>query len=227
MTISELWHNGTEADWKEVIAYYWQRVRGNPKRAGIEEKLSPSMEEPHTSKILERIEQYDGKAWFDFLHNDYFLWIFKNKMRIASCRKHLLRYVHENKLDELLQIRDKLLKIDRREILQSLCLVKEIHGMGTVGAAGLLSLMYPDDFGAVDQFVVRALQKVAGIPEHDKLMKIKPTSINRKNAVLLIEIYRAKAAENNRTFKSGYWTPRAIDQVLDIFDKKIAAEQGH
>jgi len=49
-----------------------------------------------------------------------------------------------------------------------------IHGLGIAGASGLLTLMYPDQFGTVDQFVVKALREVEGLPQRAALERMNP-----------------------------------------------------
>jgi hypothetical protein len=198
MDVNELWHNGNEADWKKALEHYWERNLKYPEQTRlIEEKLNPSYEEPHTSKILQRIQRFNKKEWYDFLYEEYFFWKYTDKRRLNQCRKHLSRYMSENKLDELLQIRDKILQTDHLNISPKLDIAQSIHGLGTAGVSGLLSLMYPDDFGTVDKFVVKSFQSIKGLPKHNKLMKIDPDGIKRNEGVLMTQIYRAKTAENN------------------------------
>jgi hypothetical protein len=215
MDINELWHNGNEADWKKALQHYWDRLSNYPEETRlIEEKLSPSMEEPHKSKILQRIQQCNKQQWYDFLHDEYFPWT------IVLKSANLEKYNNPTGLDKLLQIRNELLQVNRSDISQSLSLVCEINGCKTMGASGLLSLMYPDDFGAVDQNVVKSLRQISGLPEHDEVEKIKtPKSLELKEGVMLIQISRAKADENNCKFSNTYWTPRAIDQILTTFGR--------
>jgi hypothetical protein len=56
-------------------------------------------------------------------------------------------------------------------------IAKEIHGLGTAGASGLLALMFPQRFGTVDQFVVKALKQVEGLPEAADIDRIKPEAL--------------------------------------------------
>ncbi|MFW6027899.1 MAG: hypothetical protein ACOC91_03740, partial [bacterium] len=88
------------------------------------------------------------------------------------------------------------------------------RGLGTAGASGLLALMYPRKFGTVDQFAVKALRQVNGLPEAAALARMTPESLSIRDGVLIIGILRRKAADNNRMFKSNAWTPRKLDKVL-------------
>ena len=74
--------------------------------------------------------------------------------------------------------------------------------------------MYPKHFGTVDQFVVKALRQVQGLPEAEALARMNPENLKIKEVVLIINILWRKAADNNRVFKSDAWTPRKLDKVL-------------
>lgn len=100
-----------------------------------------------------------------------------------------------------------------------LTVVSQIKGLGISGASGLLSILFPEQFGTVDQFVILSLLKISDLPEHDQIAKMKPESITCKNGVILEQILRQKAAKLNTQFGSQNWTPRKIDMVLWAFDR--------
>jgi len=106
------------------------------------------------------------------------------------------------------------LSIDTNNIRLGLEAASEIRGLGTAGASGLLALMYPEKFASVDQFLVKALRQVSGLPEAAALAVMKPENLTIRNGVLLIDILRRKAAELNRNLGSTDWTPRKLDKVL-------------
>ena len=111
-------------------------------------------------------------------------------------------------------IRRRLLALSQQDIRSGLEAACAIRGLGTAGASGLLALMYPNSFGTVDQFAVKALRLIAGLPEGTKLARMNPVGLTISDGVIVIEILRRKAAENNRIFRSEAWTPRKIDKVL-------------
>ena len=78
----------------------------------------------------------------------------------------------------------------------------------------MLSLIYPKAFATVDQFVVKALWDVDGLPEADALAKMKPEGLTLRNGVVLVDLLRRKAGENNRRMRTDIWTPRKLDMVL-------------
>jgi len=50
--------------------------------------------------------------------------------------------------------------------------------------------MYPREFGTVDQFLVKALRKIHGLPEAAALGAMKPDSLWPSDGVVLIGILR-------------------------------------
>ena len=89
-----------------------------------------------------------------------------------------------------------------------------IRGLGTAGASGLLSILFPQHFGTVDQFAVKALCQIEDLPEIETIRSMNPEGLTIRDGVLLIKILRVKAADNNRLFGGDFWTPRRIDMVL-------------
>jgi hypothetical protein len=75
--------------------------------------------------------------------------------------------------------------------------------------------MYPQTFGTVDQFVVKALREVRNLPEAPTIARMNADGLSVSDGVLIIAILRRKAAENNNLFDdAAAWTPRKIDKVL-------------
>ena len=79
--------------------------------------------------------------------------------------------------------------------------------------------MYPGKFGTVDQFAVKALWQVPELPEAKALTRMNPMGLAVSDGVLLIDIFRRKAADLNRIFNSLVWTPRKLDMVLWTFGR--------
>ena len=204
MPIAELWISSDPADWERALARYWSYVR--PENFDLERSLD--------SLDLERLREMDSQSWYQFLRDEYFVWKYTAANRYASTTGQLQRYVDDDALDELDAIRRKLLSLDTDDIRLSLYAAEEIRGLGTAGASGLLSLMYPHKFATVDQFVVKALREVDELPEAQTIAQMHPEGLSVKDGVLLIEVLRRKAADNNRLFNSETWTPRKLDMVL-------------
>jgi len=204
MTISNLWHSKEKLEWKNAFDGYWEFVI--PQNKALEKEL----EELDLGKIAE----LDPKAWFCFLHDKYFKWKYTAPNRYATTTRILEKYNNSNGLDFLFDLKNELLNLQTSNILRGLSIAKEIPGLGIAGASGLLSLMYPQYFATVDQFVVKALCQVPDLPEIEELRKMNPENLTLQNGLTLINIMRRKAKENNETFSGDFWTPRKIDMVL-------------
>ena len=204
MQISDLWRSADPKAWDEALQRYWDFVQ--PKNLALEHSLD--------KLDLDRLRDLDARGWYDFLRDEYFRWKFTAPNRFATTTRQFRRYVDEDKLGDLDRIRRRLLTLDPSDIRAGLEAACAILGLGTAGASGLLALMYPQHFGTVDQFVVKALRQVNGLPEAAALARTNPESLIIRDGVLIIELLRRKAVDNNRVFKSNTWTPRKLDKVL-------------
>jgi hypothetical protein len=201
--VNDLWHCGDPQEWFRALECYQRLVP--PKNVNLDQ----AMDSPD---LKQRIGQLDPEGWYAFLHDEYVRW----KYGAAANRLATARYwLKQNSLDQLYAIRKDILQLNGEDILKGLETAKKIKGLGTAGASGLLALLYPQKFATVDQFVVKALRKVSGLPEAHHIAKIKkPENLSTQDGVLLIKIMRRKAEENNRLFNTSDWTPRKIDKVL-------------
>jgi hypothetical protein len=204
ITINNLWKSNNENDWKIGLENYWSYVR--PGNIELERQLNDLK--------LQEIINLDPIGWYDFLHDQYFRWKYTAANRYASTTLALKRYKDSNSLDNLFDIKKRLLNFNISNISIGLSIAKEIPGLGIAGASGLLSLMYPDNFGTVDQFVVKAFCQISGLSETSDLKKMRPDGLTLKDGTTLINIMQRKAKENNIVFGTDFWTPRKIDMVL-------------
>ena len=202
--INYLWNHGSEVAWHEALEHYYDLLS-----AEVQE-LDRYMENVDAHEI----EQLSVSEFYDFLHDRYFVWKYTAKNRLATTRKSLRRYVDENKISELADIQSRLFSADHSNIGKCLSIATEIRGLGPAGASGLLSILFPEDFGTTDQFVVKALREVNGLAYAAELAKMKPESLSVENSVLLIKILREQAKELNQRFDTSFWTPRKIDMIL-------------
>lgn len=204
MTINELWHSRDERAWTQALERYMEYVK--PTDVELVRELEPLN--------LDRVRQLDAQGWYEFLFHKYFRWKYTAPNRLATTRRSLSRYVETGTLDELFGIKEQLLSFPKQDIEQGLRIASSIRGLGIAGASGLLALMYPEHFATVDQFVVKALREVDGLPERAVLDRMNPEGLKLSDGVVLIQIMRSKAAENNRAFGTDTWTPKKIDEIL-------------
>lgn len=203
MNINSIWHSKNIIDWDKALEHYWDYVK--PDNMAIEKEFG--------SLNAALVEKMNSNEWHQFLER-YFKWKYTAANRYASTTKHFNKYKIENKLDELDNIKKVLFSFNKENIEEGLKIAKQIKGLGVAGASGLLSVLFPEHYGTVDQFVVEAMQKISNLPEEKRICKINKDSISLSDAVIMIEIMRRKARENNELFNSNEWTPRKIDMIL-------------
>lgn len=202
--INALWNHGDEDAWIGALEHYYELL--SVSQIPLERKMERINHE--------EIQVLSVEDFYRFLHNDYFVWKYTQKNRLATTRKQLERYATEGRMYELEFIKSRLFATDHNDIRECLTVASSIRGLGTAGASGLLAILFPHDFGTVDQFVAKSLLDVDGLKEHQALTTMKPDSLKVDDGVLLTEILRQKAASLNTRFSSTSWTPRKIDMVL-------------
>jgi hypothetical protein len=124
-----------------------------------------------------------------------------------------------NELSVLKNIQTRLFSTSPSETGECLRIACEIRGLGTAGASGLLALLFPKDFGTVDQFVVKRLQEIDHPDYGMELRSMNPEILKIKDAIILNRIMKEKALELNQRFKTDFWTPRRLDMVLWAFGR--------
>lgn len=211
MSISELWYSSNSSAWEQALKRYWHFVQ--PRNVELERALN--------TLDLARVQRFTPQEWYKFLQDEYFRWKYTAHNRYATTTGHLRKYIEANALGELDNIREKLLNLNPIDVRLGLRTATDIKGLGIAGASGLLSLMYPEHFGTVDQFAVDALAQVSDLPEASAIVRMNKKTkkgdakqLSLPDGVLLIDIYTRKAKELNRLFGSSEWTPRKIDMVL-------------
>src|SRR5262245_56828304 len=132
MPIADLWTSDNPAAWEEALERYWSFVQ--PRNLELERSLN--------ALDLERLRRMDAQSWYDFLKDEYFRWKYTAPNRYATTTRQLQRYLDDDALDELDDIRRRLLTVDTDNVRSSLKAACEIRGLHTAGASGLLSLMY-------------------------------------------------------------------------------------
>jgi len=203
-SVEELWHSQEERTWCKALDRYWDFVRHS--NLELERELN--------TLDAEAIKHLDMQGWYDFLRYKYFRAKFTAPNRYATTTKALDWYVHNNALSDLYRIKHDLFSFDVQDIERGLKIAKRIRGLGTAGASGLLSILFPKHFGTVDQFAVKALRGVNSLRELKRLQSMNPEGLSVKDGMVLISIMRDKATQNNQQFSTEFWTPRKIDMIL-------------
>ena len=200
----EVWHSRDEKHWRVVLDDYWRFIK--PTHIELEREI----ERLDSADV----RSLDAEGWYCFLVQKYFRWKYTAPNRYGSTTKQLKRYAETNSLGELHLIKQDLFALDPSDIERGLLIATSSRGLGTAGASGLLSILFPQHFGTVDQFAVKALCQIDDLPQIAAVRKMNPESLTIRDGALLIQIMRLKAADNNRIFGTDFWTPRRIDMVL-------------
>lgn len=205
-----LWYSGSESDWKEALNSYDAMLNDNHR--AIENYIN--------NIDADEVKNMDVNEFYRFLYDKYFPWKFTDGRILKSNReRNLEKYIRNNELHVLDSIHKRLFTTSRHDIYSCLNVVEKIYGVATAAGSGLLAILFPEDFGTVDRFVVERLQELDDPNFKKKLDKMKPESLNTKDGVYLIQIMRTKAAELNAKFDTDFWTPRKIDMVLWSFGR--------
>ena len=204
INIQTLWGSSNRGDWVNALERYWSRVdRGHVELERQMDSLDP-----------EKVREMNADEWFEFLHKEYYRWKYTAANRYATTTKHLNAQVEEWGVQKLHSFKDDIFQLAPTDVKAGLKAAMQIRGLGTAGASGLLSLLFPELYGTVDQFVVKALLQVPDLPERQQLERMNPEGLTVSQGVLLIEIMQRKAQQLNRQFEVNEWTPRKIDKVL-------------
>lgn len=203
-TLTKLWYSNQEILWLASLDNYWIYVKESNR------KLEEKMEELDWRYV----KNLNVSEFYNFLYNEYFVWKYTAPNRLATTRSHLRKYESENRMTELGLIQEQLFAMAPLNIEQGLTIAKQINGLGVAGASGLLSLLFPEIYGTVDQFVVKALKSIENFSDFNKISNMNPEFLTIKDGVVLINIMKSKATELNASNRTDYWTPRKIDKVL-------------
>ena len=201
---NEMWNTNDPDLWQNALNRYWKFVK--PPNLALEKEID--------ELDVEIVRKMTPRAWFEFLLEKYFRWKYTAPNRYASTTKILRTYAVNNELAALHAIKERLSVMDRDNIQRCLAVASSIRGLGIAGASGLLAILFPAQFGTVDQFVVKALAKIPELPEKNLIAAMIPESLKLGDGTVLIHIMRRKADELNQVASQVKWTPRKVDMVL-------------
>ena len=198
------WDSNDRGIWLNKLDKYWDYVKPANRALEIEmEHLDES-----------QVRKMPVQKFYNFLYEKYFVWKYTAPNRLATTRRYLEKHDIEQGMKSLQRIQNELFSFDKRNIEKGLEIASGINGLGIPGASGLLSILFPEYFGTVDQFVVKALMDVNELQRKNEILAMNPDSLKLNDVVLLIEILRSKSDELNKANGTTEWTPRKIDKVL-------------
>ena len=203
--ITTLWDSKKEDEWHSALGNYWNYVM--PNHVEIEKEFY--------ALNSDTVKEMNPKEWYEFLLKKYFFWKYTAPNRYATTTANLKKYESiPSGFDQLFKVKQEIFDFDKEDIAYGLKIANEIKGLGTAGASGLLAVLFPLDFGTVDQFAVKSLFCVDSLQENTPISLMNPEQLKLKDAIILITIMRHKAAELNNIFMTTFWTPRKIDMIL-------------
>src|SRR3954470_7594699 len=125
LSMDQLWHSHDETDWRKILDLYpslikWSEIRD------IDNELA--------SLGLEDIRSQNASEWYAWLGEKYFPWKYYPQNRRQW--RHLEKFVKEgNGLDELYEIKERLLSFDVAHICEGLVIACTIKGLAVAGAS--------------------------------------------------------------------------------------------
>ncbi len=213
--INELWESGKEKEWKERLSKYYTMD-------SVQKNICLECELAEIHNQLSYIKNMNGEQFYQFLQNKYFVWKFT---QANYCRANQNRLKSQDR-NVLCGIKEKIFSIYEGKTVDDWALLRtvmEINGLAVAGGSGLLSILFPELFGTVDKFVVKALKSIEEYSKDSILISCKEDScgINIKQGLHIESILRKKAKKLNKTFNTTDWTPRKIDMVLWTYRKLL------
>ena len=210
--IVRLWHEGSEAEWRAALEKYYEN-----------ENVFEGLEDHMNHVKPEMVRNMSADEFYEFIHDKYFDWKFTDGRICSNGQKRLEKtYDNASGKKELFEIKEDMFKIhdfapeNTRllfNVVRGVC--GGIVGLGIAGASGLLAIIWPGEYGTVDQFVVEALLEIEDLPEQEQIKAIKYRSnLKLKEGILLEDILRRKAKELNEKFGTDEWTPKKVDMIL-------------
>lgn len=200
----DIWNSENSDVWKRALDRYWSFVKDENR--ALEKELN--------QLDADKVRKMEGQEWYYFLLNRYYRWKYTAANRYATTTKFLKTYAEEKGVDALDDLKNQIFEGQARGIADGLKAALKLPGLGTAGASGLLSLLFPEEYGTVDQFVVQALLPIQNLPERELLKVMTPESLSPTDGLILIQIMSRKARELNEHLDTDFWTPRKVDMVL-------------
>lgn len=181
---------------------------------------------------IDDIDKMSVQEFYNFLYDFFFPFQYSSKTNLNKCREEFEQYILKENLNELDEIRKKLITIDLSNYENAIEEARKIYGLGYVGATALLSILYPNNFVTIDQFLLYALYSIDSLKDKiitvynpvkrkpiiidDKRTKIRLTSLS--HGELATNLLKNKSIElNNKA--SNFWNPKKIGLILSSLSK--------
>lgn len=197
------WNLNDIAVQKKYLGKYWEQVK----------EPNMALEREIDQLDVDSVKNMTVLQFYDFLNNKYFVQKYSTLQYYSYIKANFERHHSYLELKELQNIHKELFTFDKNDIKRGLDIANSIYGLGPAGASGLLSILFPNYFGTVDQFAVKNLQTF-NISQNSLIKDINPQNISIFDVKNVISIYRKKACDLDMLDPAEDWTPRKVDMVL-------------
>ena len=194
------WDSLSQADWDKALKKYNDYLT-NDEKASRDARV--------TLINYSIIRKMSAEEFNDFLYKEFFPWKYTAPNRLATTRKSLSKM----SVNDIGLIKNFLCSPALSDV-QLLDVALKIKGLGPAGATALLSILYPDRFGTLDQFVVKCLQAAPSLSGDHIIRGVNPNSIKKDEALYIIRLMQNKAITLNNAFGTHTWLPRTIDKAV-------------
>jgi hypothetical protein len=174
LNVRDGWNSISQQVWEQGLQDHWKFIK--PSLLALEresQQLNP-----------EAVRAMDAQQWYTFLLEKYFRWKYTAPNRYASTTKSLKQFSTPPWISLLHKTTEHLFSANKAAVKQCLPIASSIAGLGTAGASGLLSILFPEHFGTVDQFAVKALRQIPDLREKALLALMNPESLKPDEGVI-------------------------------------------
>jgi hypothetical protein len=91
VSFNEIWHAESQRAWNQLLKKYWELIPVD--NIQVEYRMN--------RLTRQDLEAMDEVQWYHFLHDEYFVWKYTAKNRLASTRLHLRKYQEKQDLGRL------------------------------------------------------------------------------------------------------------------------------
>ena len=201
-SLNELWTSATAEDWENSLDDYDRLIESRD--------IDVRWIESYISRV--RADDICQLSSIEF----YFFWRYAAKPnRLATTRKALKQYLENSKWDDLAAIQRELFSMDHANIEHCIKVALQISGLGIDGgASGLLAVLFPEDFGTVDNHTFELLKSIPSLNDDLRSIAHKGQLTTADDCAILIDIMRKKTKLLNEQFPNLNWNPRKFDMVI-------------
>lgn len=217
LTPTDLWRADDRRPWDDLLKAYWAQ----PTVIAVLD-LCKNLEHLKREEVL----GLEDHAWYQWLRDSFIPW---SERRWLGKRQRDLdaQWGHGRGRTVIGDARTKVeTAMEKGGAGDAIPLLLRIAGFGPSSVAALLALLFPESCAAASEGVMRFLHAVSALPQRARLLAIgSPKPLTDEAVLLLMEVFREKAASLNREFGLHCWTPRLVERCVWTYDSDASVEQ--